>query len=89
LENSRRELQLCFRPRPNRRFDQIIIVSQNCKSPNCVNFKTYPWESRNKKPFECGCRGEAQRILYGGRWWLPPSPGHGESCESRVVYGLS
>jgi hypothetical protein len=22
-----------------------------------------------------------QRILYGGRWWLPPSPGHGESSE--------
>jgi hypothetical protein len=21
-------------------------------------------------------------ILQGGRWWLPPSPGHGESCES-------
>jgi len=21
----------------------------------------------------------AQRILYGGRWWLPPSPGHGVS----------
>jgi len=20
-----------------------------------------------------------QRILYGGRWWLPPSPGCGES----------
>jgi hypothetical protein len=19
-----------------------------------------------------------QSILYGGRWWLPPSPGHGE-----------
>jgi hypothetical protein len=23
-----------------------------------------------------------QRILYGGRWWLPPSPGRGESNES-------
>jgi len=22
-----------------------------------------------------------QRILYGGRWWLPPSPGRGESSE--------
>jgi hypothetical protein len=25
----------------------------------------------DKKPFECRCRGEVQRILYGGRWWLP------------------
>jgi hypothetical protein len=23
-----------------------------------------------------------QRILYGGRWWLPLSPGPGESSES-------
>jgi len=23
-----------------------------------------------------------QRILYGGRWWLPLSPGRGESSES-------
>jgi hypothetical protein len=22
-----------------------------------------------------------QRILYGGRWWLPPSLGYGESSE--------
>jgi hypothetical protein len=43
---------------------------------------TAPWESRDKTPFGCKCRGEAQRILYGGRWWLPPSPGHGESSES-------
>jgi len=38
-----------------------------------------------KRAFECGCRGEAQKILYGGRWWLPPSPSYGESCESKVV----
>jgi hypothetical protein len=23
-----------------------------------------------------------QRTLYGGRWWLPLSPGRGESSES-------
>jgi hypothetical protein len=34
-------------------------------------------------------RGELQRILYGGRWWLPPSPGRGESSESKVARGLS
>ncbi len=42
-----------------------------------------------KRPFGCGPRGELQSILYGGRWWLPPSPGRGESCESRVTRGLS
>jgi len=28
-------------------------------------------------------------ILYGGRWWLPPSPGCGELSESKVARGLS
>jgi hypothetical protein len=42
-----------------------------------------------KKSSGCGCRGVTQRILYGGRWWLPLNPGCGESCESRVACGLS
>jgi hypothetical protein len=29
------------------------------------------------------------KILYGGRWWLPPSSGCGESSESKVAHGLS
>ncbi len=32
------------------------------------------------------CCGVTQRILYGGRWWLPPSPGHGESCVSKCPW---
>jgi hypothetical protein len=32
---------------------------------------------------------QTQRILYGGRWWLPPSSGRGESSESKVARGLS
>jgi hypothetical protein len=44
---------------------------------------------RDKKPFGCGPRGELQSIIYGGRSWLPPSSGHGESCESRIAHGLS
>jgi hypothetical protein len=40
-------------------------------------FGTLPWESQDKKPFGCGCCGVTQKILYGGRWWLPPSPGRG------------
>ncbi len=42
-----------------------------------------------KRPFGCGPRGVAQSILYGGRWWIPLSPGCGESSESRVARGLS
>jgi hypothetical protein len=51
------------------------------------NFGTPKWESQNKKPFGCGPRGEPKNMLYGGRWWLPLSSGHGESCEFKVVRG--
>jgi len=68
------------------------MSSQSLGSPNRDSFGTPPWESRDKKPFGCRCYEEKQRILYGGRWWLPPSLGHSESCEScesRVGRGLS
>ncbi len=83
------ELQVCFRPHPNRRSKQRVVIVQSFENPNQDSFGTFPCESRDKKPFGCGCRGEAQSILYGGRWWLPLSPGHDESCESKVARGLS
>jgi hypothetical protein len=46
-------------------------------------------QTGTKKLFRCGCHGVMQRILYGGRWWFPPSSGRGESCESKVAHGLS
>jgi hypothetical protein len=56
--------------------------AQSPRSPNRDSFETPFWESREKEPFGCRCGGVMQRILYGGRWWLPPSPGCGESNES-------
>jgi len=50
------------------------------------SFETPTWESREKEPFGCSLRGVTQRILYGGRWWLPPSPGRGESCVSKCPW---
>jgi hypothetical protein len=63
------------------------MSSQSPGSPTRDSFETPPWESREKVPFGCGSRGVTQRILYGGRWWLPPSPGRGESSESKVARG--
>jgi hypothetical protein len=51
-------------------------------SPNRNSFETPPWESWDKKSFGYRCRAQTQRILYGGRWWLPSSSGRGESSES-------
>jgi hypothetical protein len=50
------------------------------------NFGTPTWESREKEPFGCSLRGVAQRILYGGRWWLPSSPGHDGFCVSKCPW---
>jgi hypothetical protein len=73
LESSWGALQVFFRPHPNRMSEQKIMITQSPGSPNWDSFKTPPWESPDKKPFRCGCRGMAQSILYGGRWWLPSS----------------
>jgi hypothetical protein len=89
LEISRRELQDRFRPHPNQRSEQEVMDAQSPGNPTQDSFGTPPWESREKVSFGCSSRGELQRILYGGRWWLPPSPGRGESSESKVARGLS
>jgi hypothetical protein len=89
LRSSRGELQDLFRPRPDRRLGREVMMAQNFGSPNRDSFETPLRESRDKEPFGCGRGGATQRILYGGRWWLPPSPDRGESSESKVARGLS
>ncbi len=59
---------------------------QSLGSPTRDSFRTPPWESRENVPFGCNSHGELQRILYGGRWWLPPSPGRGESSVSKCPW---
>jgi hypothetical protein len=89
LEISQGELQVWLRHRPDRRLGREVMMAQSPGSPNRDSFGTPLWESRDKKPLGCGRGGTTQRILYGGRWWLPPSPGRGESSESKVARGLS
>jgi hypothetical protein len=86
LESSRGRLQVWLRPRLNWRSGREVMVAQSPGSPNQDNFETPLWESRDKKPFRCSLHGRTQRILYGGRWWLPPSPGRGESSESKCPW---
>jgi hypothetical protein len=86
LESSQRELQLWFKPCPNRRLEREVMVAQSPESPNRDSFSTPLWESRENVPFGCSLRGRTQRILYGGRWWLPPSPRRGESSVSKCPW---
>jgi len=89
LESSRGELQLWFRSRLDLSSGREVMSAQSPGSPNQDSFGTPLRESREKKPFGCKCGGELHRILYGGRWWLPPIPGRGESSESKFAHGLS
>jgi len=84
LERFRQGLQLCFWLHLKPRFAHKVMGPQSHRSFNFRNFGTPIWESRDKMPFGCGPRGEAQSILQRGRWWLPPSLGYGESCESEL-----
>ncbi len=47
------------------------------------------WKFQDQMTFGCRACGQAQRILQGGRWWLPPSSGLGEYCESMFACGSS
>jgi hypothetical protein len=89
LKSSRRELPDWFKPRPDQRSRREVMMAQSSKSLNRDSFETPLWESRDKEPLGCGRGGTTQRILYEGRWWLPPNPGCGESSESKVACGLS
>jgi hypothetical protein len=42
LENSQRELQDCFKPRPNPRSEQGVMNAQSPGSPNWDSFGTPP-----------------------------------------------
>jgi len=86
LKSSRGELQLWFRPRPNPSSGRGAMSVQSPETPTRDSFGTPTWESREKEPFGCSLGGELQSILYGGRWWLPPSPGRGESCVSKCPW---
>jgi len=86
MESSWGELQLWFRPHSNRRSEPGVLSVQSPGSLTRDNFGTPPWESWENVPFGCSSREELQRILYGGRWWLPPSPGRDESSVSKCSW---
>jgi len=80
LKSSQLELQLWFRLRPDPSLGRGAMAVQSPGTPTRDNFGTPTWESREEEPFRCSLGGELQSIQYGGRWWLPSSPGRGESC---------
>jgi hypothetical protein len=90
LERSRQGLQLWFGPRRDRTLQLGGMAVQSsgslARTISGVHFGSPFRESWEFVPFGCSLHGELQRILYGGRWWLPPSPGRGESCVSKCLW---
>jgi hypothetical protein len=90
LERSRRELQLCFRRRVDRRSAPKVIKLQSRGSPENARFRDshagVPGVPRQKGHFDVGpvewCRVYYRE--YGGG--ILPSPGRGESCVSKCPW---
>jgi hypothetical protein len=87
LESSQQELQLYFKPHPDRRSEQKVMAPQSYESPTLTISRLSFGSPETKRPFGSGRHREAQRILYGGRWWFPSNLGRGESYESKVARG--
>jgi len=86
LESFWGELQLWFGPHSNRKSELGDMNSQSPETPTQDSFETPPWESWEKVLFGCSLGGKLQRILYGGRRWLPLNLGRGESNESKCLW---
>jgi len=89
LESFWRELKLCFKPHLNRRFTHKVMGPQSHQNPNCENFGTPTWESRDKIDIWVLVLWQATKYTMRGRWWLPPSLGCGEFCDFEFARGSS
>jgi hypothetical protein len=89
LESSQWKLQIALNLVPIRGLNKELCPRKIARVQTGTILGLFLGSPRTKKPFGCRWRGEAQRILYGGRWWLPLNSGHGESCESMVASALS
>jgi len=79
LERWWRGLQVWFRPRRDQTSESGVMSSQSPGTPLGIVSGLQLGSPGKKEPFGCSPRNVTQRILYGGRWWLPPSPSRGVS----------
>jgi hypothetical protein len=89
LESSRRELQLCFRPHCNRSFAQEVMHPQSLGSPSWRDFGSPARESRERKAIWMLAPWRGTEYTIRGKVMASPSPGRGESSESKVARGSS
>jgi len=79
LKSSRRGLQLCFRLHLDPRAAHKVMGLQSHGSPNFGDFKTFTWESRDKKAIwmwaswrgaEYTIKGKVMASPKSGPWWV-------------------
>jgi hypothetical protein len=59
---------------------------QSCKNPNFENFETPKLGVLGQNDIRVLVSRLGAKNTTMGRCWLPPSPGHGESCESVFAF---
>jgi hypothetical protein len=89
LESSRRELQLCFRLHRDRSSTQEVMRLQSSESPSWRDFGTLARESRERKAIWMWAPWRGTEYTIRGKVVASPSPGRGESSESKVARGFS
>jgi hypothetical protein len=87
LEICRQGLQLCIKPHFNQRFAQNFMGFQSHKNPNFRNFGTPNLRVLRQNDIWMQAMWPSTDNTIRGKWWLSPSPGHGESCESVFARG--
>jgi hypothetical protein len=70
-------------------YTQEVIVLQSCESSNLGDFRTPILGVLGQKAIWMRAPQRGAKYTIWGRWWLPPSPSRGESCESEVARGSS
>jgi hypothetical protein len=75
LESSRRELQVWFRPRPDRRLGREDRMSQSPESPKPGQFRDSTLGVSGKSAIRVQVRGSGTKNTIGRMVVTPPEPG--------------
>jgi hypothetical protein len=86
LERSRWGLQLRFRPRCDRTLQSGVMSSQSLGTPTRTISGLHFGSPKKKSHLDVASAASHKEYYMGGRWWLPPSSGRGESCVSKCPW---
>jgi len=86
LERSRRGLQLWFRPQRDPTLQSGVMAVQSFGSPVGTISGFHFGSPGNLCHSDVASATSWREYYMGGRWWLPPSLGRGESCVSKCPW---